>query len=312
MNEKLASPLVHPNEKRSRTIRDIEQHPCVANRGKICAITASPILQYFAETRIFSQLWQENHNSNDSHYDHDYLCGICRFVRLRAAVCSIPVLKFGNSLQNNGGAKGMRILTMSGMVVLCAWLPARGQTYTILNEPFPSQATGISGSNIVGYYSPQSNQWSGFLYNVAANTYSTLNDPLATDGTFAYGIDGSNIVGMYAIANTAFGFVYNGSAYTTLIDPLAQATVGGTQARGISGNYIVGNYDAPGAATYSFLYNTTTDAYTTLTDPDGIDTTALGISGSNVVGGYLKTPIPANTASCTTSAPTRTRRSTTR
>ena len=66
---------------------------------------------------------------------------------------------------------------MSGMVVLCAWLPVRGQTYTILNEPFPSQATGISGSNIVGYYSPQSNQWSGFLYNVAANTYSTLNDP---------------------------------------------------------------------------------------------------------------------------------------
>ena len=61
-------------------------------------------------------------------------------------------------------------------------------------EPY---ATGISGGNIVGFYGDDSSSISipNFLYN--GSTYTTLDDPLATDGTYVSGIDGNTIVGTY-------------------------------------------------------------------------------------------------------------------
>ena len=54
-------------------------------------------------------------------------------------------------------------------------------------------------------------------------TFTTLNDPLATDGTLAHGINGSGqIVGQYANNNTGInGFLLSGGTYTTIADPLA-------------------------------------------------------------------------------------------
>src|SRR5216684_3594996 len=46
--------------------------------------------------------------------------------------------------------------------------------------------------------------------------FVTLDDPLATGGTFASGVSGNNIVGYYYDATGYHGFLYDGTSYTTL------------------------------------------------------------------------------------------------
>ena len=99
---------------------------------------------------------------------------------------------------------------------------------------------GISGNTMVGnYFGPGSWPPQGFSYN--GTTYTTLNVPSATQGTFPLGIDGTNIVGYYRSSGAfTHGYLYNGSTYTTLDDPLD--TTGSNAATGISGANIVGNF----------------------------------------------------------------------
>lgn len=61
----------------------------------------------------------------------------------------------------------------------------------------------------------------------------------------------------------------------------------GTYAQGISGNNIVGHYDDT-SGTYNFLYNDSTNAWMTLDDPFGANTSwhVDGISGNIIVGSY--------------------------
>src|SRR5207302_1270634 len=97
-----------------------------------------------------------------------------------------------------------------------------------------TQAFGINGSGqIVGVYADGSGNH-GFLYNPNGGTYTTLDDPLATNGTFAItngtfatGINASGqIVGHYFTNTGNHGFLYNPNAatYTTIDDPLAGPT----------------------------------------------------------------------------------------
>ncbi len=161
-------------------------------------------------------------------------------------------------------------------------------TYTTLDNPagVGTFLTGISGNNIVGYYTDSSSENHGFLYN--GSSFTTLDDPLAgtgqSQGTFAEGIDGNNIVGYYVdSSNVDHGFLYNGSTYTTLDDPAGS----GTQAFGISGNNIVGGSNTSNAAsTGGFLFDGST--YTPVNDPQTLlgGSIASGISGSTIVGLY--------------------------
>ena len=184
------------------------------------------------------------------------------------------------------------------LALLTVLLGGSGQAiagFATLNDPMATDgtiATGISGSNIVGWYRNSGNGgnqgtgYQGFLYN--GTSYTTLNDPLAlSNSTWAIGIDGSNIVGYYQDGADAHGnplmhgFLYNGTTYTTLSDPLAPNS---TYATGISGSNIVG-YFYDGTGEHGFLYNGTT--YTTLNDPLATTgTAALGIDGTNIVGSY--------------------------
>ena len=151
-------------------------------------------------------------------------------------------------------------------------------------------ATGIYGSNIVGYYIGANGSTFGFLYN--GNTYTPLEDPLAFGDTTPSGISGANIVGSYA--NDSFhGFLYSGGTYTTL--SYFDGLYGNAHANGISGNNIVGSFPDD-SGTHGFLYNGNT--HTTLDDPNsfatyefgylwsGADTVANGILGGAIVGTY--------------------------
>ena len=165
-----------------------------------------------------------------------------------------------------------------------------GSTYTTLDDTSAGAGgiadSGISGSNIVGYYQ-QGLMWHGFLYN--GSTYTTLDDPLAVPtsvgngGTWASGISGNNIAGYYEDSSgISHGFIYNGSTYMTFDDPLG---VQGTAAFGIDGKNIVGSYEDSSSNEHGFLYNGST--YTTLDDPLGVNISyAMGVSGKNIVGDY--------------------------
>lgn len=160
-------------------------------------------------------------------------------------------------------------------------------TYTPIDEPLVGSSigtvvTGISGSNIVGFYGDSANSVHGFLYD--GSTYKTLDNPLGIGRTYANGISGGNVVGQYYDSSGgSHGFLYNGTTYTTLDDPLGAH---GTLANGISGGVIVGSYNDSSNAGHGFVYNGST--YTTFDIPlaNG-GTSPTGISGSNIVGRIL-------------------------
>jgi uncharacterized membrane protein len=55
-------------------------------------------------------------------------------------------------------------------------------------------------------------------------TYTTLDDPSATNFTQAFGINSAGqIVGSYGNASGTHGFLLSGGTYTTIDDPLATA-----------------------------------------------------------------------------------------
>ena len=119
-------------------------------------------------------------------------------------------------------------------------------------------------------------------------TFTTLDDPSTTLGTYLSNISGNTVVGAYVspASNAPVGFIYNGSTYTTLIDPVGAR---GTSVSGISGNNIVGSYWDAFDNVHGFIYNGS--SYTTIDDPLGVDGTyACGISGNNIVGCYLNPP----------------------
>src|SRR4051794_19226168 len=61
--------------------------------------------------------------------------------------------------------------------------------------------------------------WAAAASSSLAITYTTLDDPLGTNGTQALGIDGNRIVGLYTTPSI-HGYLYNGASFTTLDPPL--------------------------------------------------------------------------------------------
>jgi hypothetical protein len=143
-----------------------------------------------------------------------------------------------------------RFLSVLGVVTLAATINLQAQyIFTTLSVPgaIQTRAWGISGNNIVGYYTGFTGTY-GFLYN--GSSYTTLSVPGAVT-TWAQGISGNDIVGYYKSGTGSMnGFLYDGSSYTTLSVPGAAQT----QALGIDGNYIVGNYTSS-TGTYGFVYD---------------------------------------------------------
>jgi probable HAF family extracellular repeat protein len=101
----------------------------------------------------------------------------------------------------------------------------------------------------------------GFLYNGVS--YITLDDPLATQGTYAFGInDAGQIVGIYNGVDGQHGFLYSNGSYTNIDDPLGV----GTHAYGINNiGQIVGEYFDSSGGAHGFLYSG--GGYTTTNDP---------------------------------------------
>lgn len=166
--------------------------------------------------------------------------------------------------------------------------------------------TGIRGDNVVGNYTiPASGQTGGLLYNMTSQTWSAF--PEATDngsnypgalGSSPYGPNFGNpggilrTVGSYkTTASNPYdlSYLYDGAAapgqeLTTLVYPTSGTLF--TIAHSTFGNQLVGNYDTRLATGNAFIYNIDTGTYTTNNVPGAISTTAYGIYGDKIAGGY--------------------------
>ncbi|WGD30777.1 autotransporter domain-containing protein [Ancylobacter sp. WKF20] len=203
----------------------------------------------------------------------------------------------------------------------CAWilLPLGIQTaqadstldYINLNYPVAeANFTGIRGANIVGnYLIPDGNGASGgILYRT--DTQSWIAIPTATANGVNYpGVysaspygptfgspDGGvfRLVGSYKLTSSSgdTGYIYDaaaapGAQYTDIFMPSAPGlTVINTIPHSTFGNNVVGSFDTSEGEGGAFLYNMVTKSYTQLSGPGAVVTTAYGIYGDKVIGGY--------------------------
>jgi uncharacterized membrane protein len=106
-------------------------------------------------------------------------------------------------------------------------------TMTSLNLAFSLVTpTGINDKGvIVGQFGAGSNPAS---FDYANGTFTTIQDPNATEGTYATGInDNGEIVGYFSNSSGSHGFIDNGGLFTTINDPL-----------GTDGTYLLGVNDS--------------------------------------------------------------------
>jgi hypothetical protein len=187
-------------------------------------------------------------------------------------------------IRRAGGGLGTGALLMAGATI---HLEAQ-VNYTTLSVPGAQDtyAQGISGGDVVGYYTDGGGVDHGFIYN--GSTYTTFSASGAAE-TYAYGISGNDVVG-WQRSTTGFeqGFLYNiNSGYYTAL--AAGGGAGPLFAYGISGNNIAG-YTLYGAYSEEGVLCTTYGNYfayendTILNVPGAQDTIAYGIDGNNIVG----------------------------
>jgi hypothetical protein len=168
--------------------------------------------------------------------------------------------------------------------------------YTTIQDPSAGSAdydgtvlTGVSGSEYVGFFVANGVN-NGFLYN--GSSFTTLDDPLGTEGTQIYGVSGKNIVGSYVdSAGASHGFLYNGSSFTTIDDPLANETANlGTFIHGISSSGELVGYYYTGNGGYS-AFTDVGGTFTTLSEPNAVQSSGgtfiFGVAGNELVGGYF-------------------------
>lgn len=164
-------------------------------------------------------------------------------------------------------------------------------TWQILSNPWNNDSTlafGVSGNQVVGSYIAKDGTTLGFLYNAAADTWTSTKMTLdAAKVTAPHGIsaDGTVVGGYSTDMNAYHGFIKQPGdigSYQTIDYPGAYFT----EATGISGNYVVGFYRQDlGSLFQGFIYNRTTRVWQSVSGPAGTNNCFLwGIDGSRIVG----------------------------
>lgn len=186
------------------------------------------------------------------------------------------------------------------------------QQLNYINIPYPAAEpnfTGIRGANIVGnYIIPNGGGASGgLLFNTQTQSWTSIptstangvNYPGATTAlpygpTFGSPDGIFRVVGSYKTSSSTgnVGYLFDaaaapGAQYTNIVYPSSSGvTVNNTIPHSQFGNNIVGNYDTAQGQGGAFIYNVLTRTYTSLSGPGAIGTSAYGIYGDKITGGY--------------------------
>ena len=172
----------------------------------------------------------------------------------------------------------------------------------------PVSIAGIdSAGDIVGSYKPSAKAVPALFYSTAASygaatPTQTLGNDTNTHGStvnnqFAAGITDTNLlVGSDTLANgSSYIFEYNtvSKTFTDLSLPIDTSATGNSvtaDAVSSDGTYIAGNYGDTNSLAHGFVYDTVTNTFTTIDDPNA-DSNSTYVTGVNkageVVGQYL-------------------------
>ena len=205
---------------------------------------------------------------------------------------------------------------------LAIGIGAGSVTQTAHAEPLPSSSTttyetlnygtsgtfltGIRGANIVGNSTiPGTTQTGGLYYNMTSRTWSPMPEATSNGANYpgaigsspygpSFGTPGGilRVVGSYQTETSApydVSYLYDaaaapGQTLTPLAYPGSDTLF--TIAHSNFGNQVVGDYDTRLATGNAFIYNIDTKTYTTNNIPGAVSTTAYGIYGDKIAGGY--------------------------
>ncbi|KAA0969763.1 autotransporter domain-containing protein [Aureimonas fodinaquatilis] len=215
------------------------------------------------------------------------------------------------------GAPGARALGLVaiGLSTTCLTQIANAGPTSYLTLNFEGNGTfltGIRGDNIVGNYTiPGTNETGGLYYNITTQTWSAM--PVATPnnanypgavGSSPYGPHFGNpggvlrVVGSYkttASGEFDLSYIYDAAAapgeqLTELVYPDGDEPTLFTIAHSNFGNQVVGNYDTQLDEGHAFIYNIDTGGYEAFNIDGAVSTTAYGIYGDKIAGGYATLP----------------------
>lgn len=171
-------------------------------------------------------------------------------------------------------------------------------TFTTVVDPntVAITATGLTTDQLlgfndlgqaVGFYADANGNSHGFLYNIAANSYSEITISGATS-TMATGINNEGVIsGIETVNGAQEGFIDNAGVITTLTGP-ADAT--STSAFGLNDEgKVVGSYVGADGNTHGFVYDVASATYTTVDDPNSPTMTVInGINDQNQIVGFYQ------------------------
>ncbi len=170
------------------------------------------------------------------------------------------------------------------------WIRNTNGTFTILNTlPSGSLANGINASRtVVGQNGTSAFSLSN---NGVVTTLPNFNGNTAAQ--IAFGInDMGAIVGTYTdgVTDTSPGFIYWNNQFTGL-NPVSNAL--SVNAQGINNHGLVGGFfSTDGISSHGFLYDSLSQTFSLLADPNGNDflfSQILGINDHNELAGYYGT-----------------------
>jgi probable HAF family extracellular repeat protein len=192
-----------------------------------------------------------------------------------------------NGISNSGAIVGFSMF--GGGILNTNFVRNPDGTFTTLNiagDPLAS-ANGINASGIVV---GATSQGQAFVFDNGIVSILPAVLPVNTAGETAFGInDGNTIVGQFVdnLTDTTPGFV-DANGQFTMLNPVVNAAV--TNAQGINNQGdVVGFYSTDGAHQHGFLFNTTTQQYTLLADPNVPNlflTQFLGVNDNGLAVGY--------------------------
>ena len=171
---------------------------------------------------------------------------------------------------------------------------AQGGVFTTVNNPSVgsspaiNQLLGVNDANIaVGFYNDAGGASHGYTYNIATTAFTPVVYSLAASLTAAAINNSGQIAGFYVDSGMlTHGFLDNGGVFTPLDAPGAIATM----LFGLNNlGQAVGVETVSGGKQHGVIFNSLTDSWQVLDDPNGIGTTTFnGLNDrGQIVGFYV-------------------------
>jgi hypothetical protein len=171
----------------------------------------------------------------------------------------------------------------------------QNNTFTSVNDPnvpvmgpTTTQLLGVNNGNVAaGFYLDAMGNAQGFLYNIGTKAFTPLTLPASFNAvmTTATGVSNNGVVsGFYTDAGgVTHGFIESNGVFTSYDDPFGNGT--NTTFLGVNNaGQVVGSFVDAAGVTNGLLFNSGTNSWLTVNDPNASTTPAFDVTGTTING----------------------------